>query len=252
MVQTLTRCGRWRSSRRHGYRRRRARVHPHGAGRHHRLRRWTRHRHHRAGPFLPRVGLGDSERRPRPPARRDRPAGLPRPYRHAAHRRQRRHAGRQSRTPAAPLRPRSACRTGPSPPTRNWSWIRRARPAPVPRRDAGGQWDRRSGDTFAMLRLLLRCATTTRGRAPDEVWEVTNGDPQPHNLHAHDMQWQMLSIAGSRRPPTLRGCHRRGAAQHRSTDHPVPPEHTDPDWPYMHHCPCCCTRTPGSWGSSLW
>lgn len=71
-----------------------------------------------------------------------------------------------------------------------------------------------------------------------EIWELTNADPQPHNFHVHDVQFQVLDIDGQPPPPELAG---------RKDTVYVPPrstvriklqftDYTDPTWPYMFHC----------------
>jgi FtsP/CotA-like multicopper oxidase with cupredoxin domain len=71
-----------------------------------------------------------------------------------------------------------------------------------------------------------------------EIWEISNRDPQPHNLHVHDNQFQILTVNGELPGPELSGF--------KDTVY-VPPrqsvrillqftDYTDPQWPYMYHC----------------
>lgn len=71
-----------------------------------------------------------------------------------------------------------------------------------------------------------------------EVWEVRNGQDQPHNFHIHDVQFQVLGVGGEEPPPELSGW--------KDTVY-LPPGvelklvirfggHADPDMPYMYHC----------------
>ena len=71
-----------------------------------------------------------------------------------------------------------------------------------------------------------------------EIWEVTNADPQPHNFHAHDVQWQVLDINGSPPPPELAGWKDTVYVPPRETVRLIMKftDYTDPTWPYMFHC----------------
>jgi len=79
-------------------------------------------------------------------------------------------------------------------------------------------------------------ATITRDTT--EIWEVTNADGSPHNFHVHDVQFQVLTVAGRQPPPELRGWkdtiflapHTTMRIIMRFTDH------ADPNVPYMFHC----------------
>jgi len=42
-------------------------------------------------------------------------------------------------------------------------------------------------------------------RDTTEIWEITKEDGTPHSFHVHDVQFQILSIAGREPPPELRG-----------------------------------------------
>lgn len=72
----------------------------------------------------------------------------------------------------------------------------------------------------------------------EEVWEVRNSHPVPHNFHVHDVQFRVLSIDGAAPPPQLAGRkdtiylepHRRYRLAMRFEDY------TDPDTPLMYHC----------------
>lgn len=71
-----------------------------------------------------------------------------------------------------------------------------------------------------------------------EVWEVRNTDGEYHNFHAHDVQFQVLSVDGENPDPQLSGW--------KDTVYPRPggivrlaaqfTDFADPDTPYMFHC----------------
>ena len=71
-----------------------------------------------------------------------------------------------------------------------------------------------------------------------EIWEVMNADPQPHNFHAHDVQWQVLDVGGSPPPPELAGWKDTVYVPPRETVRLIMrfTDYTDPTWPYMFHC----------------
>jgi FtsP/CotA-like multicopper oxidase with cupredoxin domain len=71
-----------------------------------------------------------------------------------------------------------------------------------------------------------------------EVWKVTNSDGEYHNFHVHDVQFEVLSVAGREPPPELAGW--------KDTIYLAPgltvrlamqfTDYADPDTPYMYHC----------------
>jgi FtsP/CotA-like multicopper oxidase with cupredoxin domain len=71
-----------------------------------------------------------------------------------------------------------------------------------------------------------------------EIWEVTNTDGGYHNFHAHDVQFQVLSVDGHAPGPALSGW--------KDTVYMAPgrtvrlaaefTDYADPDSPYMYHC----------------
>jgi len=71
-----------------------------------------------------------------------------------------------------------------------------------------------------------------------EVWEVVNTNGYPHNFHVHDVQFQVLDVAGGAPPPPLRGWKdtvllaqdKEYRLAMRFSDY------SDPDSPYMYHC----------------
>ncbi len=75
-------------------------------------------------------------------------------------------------------------------------------------------------------------------RGTTEIWEVLNAGGAPHNFHIHDVQFQVLDIAGERPPPHLRGW--------KDTVYAVPDrtmrliatfsDRADPEAGYMFHC----------------
>lgn len=71
-----------------------------------------------------------------------------------------------------------------------------------------------------------------------EIWEITNADPQPHNFHAHNVQFQVLSV-GDRPPvPVQSGYKDTVYVAPRTTVRILLKftDYTDPNWPYMFHC----------------
>lgn len=71
-----------------------------------------------------------------------------------------------------------------------------------------------------------------------EIWEVTNADPQPHNFHAHNVQWQILDIGGKPPPAQFAGWKDTVYVPSRETVRLIMrfTDYTDPTWPYMYHC----------------
>lgn len=71
-----------------------------------------------------------------------------------------------------------------------------------------------------------------------EIWEITNQDPQPHNFHAHDVQWQVLDVDGVAPSGYLEGWQDTVYVAPRTTVRVIMrfTEHTDASWPYMFHC----------------
>lgn len=71
-----------------------------------------------------------------------------------------------------------------------------------------------------------------------EVWDVTNGMAATHNLHVHDVQFQVVSVGGQPPTPDLAGW--------KDTIYLLPnteyrivmrfEDYADPDSPYMYHC----------------
>jgi len=90
-----------------------------------------------------------------------------------------------------------------------------------------------NGDPMSMERIDFGVRVDTT-----EVWEVVNDNGFLHNFHIHDVQFQVLSVAGEDPPPHLRGW---------KDTVPLLPgepnrlamrfsEYTDPNVPYMFHC----------------
>jgi FtsP/CotA-like multicopper oxidase with cupredoxin domain len=71
-----------------------------------------------------------------------------------------------------------------------------------------------------------------------EIWSVTNADPQPHNFHVHNVQFQVLDIDGREPPPDLAGWKDTVYVAPRSTVRLIMrfEDYTDAQWPYMYHC----------------
>ena len=71
-----------------------------------------------------------------------------------------------------------------------------------------------------------------------EVWDVRNNMAQPHSFHVHDVQFQVLSIAGNPPPPQLAGW-KDTILLRPNTDHRIImrfTDYADPNTPYMYHC----------------
>ncbi|SDC97840.1 multicopper oxidase family protein [Glycomyces harbinensis] len=90
-----------------------------------------------------------------------------------------------------------------------------------------------NGNPMAMERIDFGVRVDTV-----EVWEVVNDNGFLHNFHVHDVQFQVLEVAGEEPPPHLRGWkdtvplipgERNRLALRFS-------EYTDPNVPYMFHC----------------
>jgi FtsP/CotA-like multicopper oxidase with cupredoxin domain len=90
-----------------------------------------------------------------------------------------------------------------------------------------------NGETMDMARAD---AVVEKGAV--EIWEIRNGDGAPHNFHIHDVQFQVLSIAGERPPPHLRGWKDTVFAVPNATVRIIArfADYADPDSPYMFHC----------------
>ncbi|HEX2073100.1 MAG TPA: multicopper oxidase domain-containing protein [Geodermatophilus sp.] len=90
-----------------------------------------------------------------------------------------------------------------------------------------------NGQDMDMNRIdeVVRLGTT-------ELWEVTNADGIPHNFHVHDVQFQVVDVAGAAPPPELSGW--------KDTVYVAPgsvvrlimrfTDYADPESPYMFHC----------------
>ncbi|HEX5596658.1 MAG TPA: multicopper oxidase domain-containing protein [Micromonosporaceae bacterium] len=71
-----------------------------------------------------------------------------------------------------------------------------------------------------------------------EIWEITNRDGTPHNFHIHDVQFQVLSVAGAAPPPDLDGWKDTIFLQPNRTVRIIMrfADYADPERPYMYHC----------------
>lgn len=71
-----------------------------------------------------------------------------------------------------------------------------------------------------------------------EVWTVRNGMAFAHNFHIHDVQFQIVSIAGNPPPPVLAGwkdtIYLRPNEDYRLVMRFT--DYADPETPYMYHC----------------
>ncbi|HEX6076524.1 MAG TPA: multicopper oxidase domain-containing protein [Micromonosporaceae bacterium] len=87
-------------------------------------------------------------------------------------------------------------------------------------------------------RMALNRVDTTVVKGTTEVWEITNSDGTPHSFHVHDVQFQVLSVAGREPPPELRGWK---DTIYLRPQEPVEiamrfTDYADPDTPYLYHC----------------
>ncbi len=71
-----------------------------------------------------------------------------------------------------------------------------------------------------------------------EIWEVESIDPFTHNVHIHDVQFQVLDIDGEAPPPELAGWKDTVYLEPRRDYRLIMrfEDYTDPDSPYMYHC----------------
>lgn len=71
-----------------------------------------------------------------------------------------------------------------------------------------------------------------------EIWSVRNGMAFPHNFHVHDVQFQILDVAGAPPPPHLAGwkdtVYLRPNEEYRLIMRFT--DYADADHPYMYHC----------------
>lgn len=133
------------------------------------------------------------------------------------------------------LQLRAAQTLAPSPPVP-------ARLADVPRLDpaSAGQVRRfeLSGHSINGRSMRMDRVDAVVTKDTVEVWEVSNGHDTPHSIHVHDVQFQVLSVAGRQPPPELGGWkdtiflapHTRTRIVARFADY------ADPQTPYMFHC----------------
>jgi blue copper oxidase len=130
---------------------------------------------------------------------------------------------------------RSANRLRPSPE------LPRQRLAPAPNLDVAAAHTR----TFVMRGRDINGHSMDMSRTDEtialgstEIWNVTNTDGEYHNFHAHDVQFQVLTLDGNPPPPQLSGWKdtvylapgRSVRLAMRFTDY------ADPNSPYMYHC----------------
>ena len=111
----------------------------------------------------------------------------------------------------------------------------------APPNDPGGTPTR----TFGMTDRAINGAPMDMGRIDEvvpenteEVWAVTNQNPQPHNFHVHDGSFRVLTIDGEPPPPELAGYKDTVYVAPRSTVRLLVKfsDYADPEWPYMYHC----------------
>lgn len=99
--------------------------------------------------------------------------------------------------------------------------------------------------TFGMTDRAINGAPMDMGRIDEvvpldteEVWAVTNQNPQPHNFHIHDGSFRILTIDGEPPPPESAGFKDTVYVAPRSTVRLLVKftDYADPRWPYMYHC----------------
>lgn len=68
--------------------------------------------------------------------------------------------------------------------------------------------------------------------------QVRSRNPYPHNFHIHDVQFEIVSIAGDPPPPELTGRKDTVYLEPLRSYHLIMrfSDHTDPSMPYMYHC----------------
>jgi FtsP/CotA-like multicopper oxidase with cupredoxin domain len=90
-----------------------------------------------------------------------------------------------------------------------------------------------NGKRMEMDRIdeVVRVGTT-------EIWEVTNRNPFPHNFHIHDVQFELLTIDGTRPPPDLVGRKDTIYLEPRRSYRLIMrfEDYADDTTPYMFHC----------------
>jgi FtsP/CotA-like multicopper oxidase with cupredoxin domain len=71
-----------------------------------------------------------------------------------------------------------------------------------------------------------------------EIWEVTNGDGNPHSFHPHLVHFTVLDVDGEAPPPELAGWQDTIYVPPGSTIRIIArfDDHADPTTPYMFHC----------------
>jgi FtsP/CotA-like multicopper oxidase with cupredoxin domain len=71
-----------------------------------------------------------------------------------------------------------------------------------------------------------------------EIWEVTNQNPYPHNVHVHDVQFEVLTVDGSAPPPELAGRKDTVYLEPRRNYRLIMrfEDYADETAPYMYHC----------------
>ncbi|MEO3743543.1 multicopper oxidase domain-containing protein [Plantactinospora sp. B5E13] len=75
-------------------------------------------------------------------------------------------------------------------------------------------------------------------RDTTEIWELNKLDGTSHSFHVHDVQFQVLSVAGREPPPELRGWKDTVLLETRRPIRIIArfADHADPNVPYMYHC----------------
>ena len=85
------------------------------------------------------------------------------------------------------------------------------------------------------------------------MWSVTNNMAFPHSFHVHDVQFQVLDIAGSAPPAALAGWKDTVYLRPNETYRLIMrfTDYADPEHPYMYHCHLLRHEDSGMMGQFL-
>jgi FtsP/CotA-like multicopper oxidase with cupredoxin domain len=83
-----------------------------------------------------------------------------------------------------------------------------------------------------------------------EIWTVRNNMSMPHSFHVHDVQFQLLSVAGAAPPGELAGWKDTVYLEPQTEYRLIMSFGTDTDrsWPYMYHCHLLAHEDSGMMG----
>ncbi|MCW3844513.1 multicopper oxidase domain-containing protein [Micromonospora yasonensis] len=112
----------------------------------------------------------------------------------------------------------------------------------VPRLDPKAATEKRKlvfgGEAINGRPMEMSRVDYTVEKGSTEIWTVTSEDLRPHNLHIHDVQFQVLTLDGKAPPPQLAGWKDTVFLPPRTTYELIMrfDDYADPDSPYMYHC----------------